>query len=62
LPARVLVPVIRQAIDELLDQEREHAKSEVADRERSLELSVRKARSRRVSAGAGIERRALKNS
>jgi hypothetical protein len=35
-----VIPVLRQAIDELLDQEREHAKSELAERARSLELSV----------------------
>ena len=47
-----LIPIHRQAIDELLDQEREHAKSESAERARSLELSVAGARGRRERAGS----------
>jgi hypothetical protein len=30
-----VIPIIRDALDELLDQEREHAKSELVERERS---------------------------
>ena len=37
-----LIPIHRQAIDELLDREHEHAKSAMDERARSLELSVAK--------------------
>src|SRR6516164_2136287 len=35
-----VIPVIRQALDELLDQEREHYKSEVVSATRGLELQI----------------------
>jgi hypothetical protein len=38
----VVIPIIRDALDELPDQEREHAKSELVERARSLELSITK--------------------
>ena len=38
----MVIPIIRQAIDELLDQEREHAKSEMVERARGLEVSIAK--------------------
>ena len=53
-----VIPIHRQAIDELLDQEREHAKSESAERARSLELSVAELEAAESALGAGIERRA----
>jgi len=34
------IPIIRDALDELLDQEREHHKSELLERTRGLELAV----------------------
>ena len=37
-----MIPIIRDALDELPDQEREHAKSELVERTRSLELSITK--------------------
>jgi len=36
----VVIPIIRDALDELLDQEREHHKSELLERTRGLELAV----------------------
>jgi hypothetical protein len=38
----VVIPVIRQALDELLDQEREHHTSKLAERTRGLELQIAK--------------------
>jgi len=37
-----VVPALRGAIDELLDRGREHAKSELVERARRLELQVAK--------------------
>jgi|SRR6516165_4327333 len=37
-----VVPALRGAIDELLDQEREHARSELVERARGFELSIAK--------------------
>jgi hypothetical protein len=38
----VVIPVIRQALDELLDQERKHHRSQLLERTRGLELAVAK--------------------
>jgi len=38
----VVIPVIRQALDEILDAEREHHKSELLERTRGLELAIAK--------------------
>ena len=37
-----VIPIIRDALDELLDQEREHHKSELVERARGLEVQVAK--------------------
>jgi hypothetical protein len=39
---RAVIPAIRQALDELLDKEREHHKSEMLERTRGLELAIAK--------------------
>jgi DNA-binding transcriptional MerR regulator len=36
----VVIPIIRDALDELLDREREHAKHELTESMRSLEVQV----------------------
>ena len=50
-----MIPIIRDALDELLSQEREHAKSEPVERSRGLEAKLEVAES---ALRAGIERRA----
>jgi hypothetical protein len=55
---QAVIPALRAAVDQLLEQEREHAKSQMTKHMRSLELQIAKLEIRIVRAASGARRRA----